>query len=51
VASSAKKINPAILQPLKEALSLSFWYKKDLRAFLSTVLPDVGLIGHLDWTD
>ncbi|HEV2412391.1 MAG TPA: hypothetical protein VGS28_01135 [Candidatus Saccharimonadales bacterium] len=47
----AKYINPAIFLPLKEALSLAFWYKKDLRAFLSTVLPDFGLISQLDWTD
>ena len=49
--SNAKRVNASILQPLKEALSLSFWYKKDLRAFLSVVLPDVGLVCHLDWTD
>ena len=49
--SSSKRINPAIFQPLKEALALAFWYKKDLRAFLSTALPDFGLISQLDWTD
>lgn len=46
-----KRVNVSILQPLKEALSLAFWYKKDLRAFLSVALPDVGLVSHLDWTD
>ena len=46
-----KRVNASILQPLKEALSLAFWYKKDLRAFLSVVLPDVGLVSHQDWTD
>ncbi len=49
--TTSKRVNASILQPLKEALSLSFWYKKDLRAFLSVVLPDVGLVGNLDWTD
>jgi len=49
--TNPKRVNASILQPLKEALSLAFWYKKDLRAFLSVVLPDVGLVGHLDWTD
>jgi restriction endonuclease Mrr len=49
--TSPKRVNAAIVQPLKEALALAFWYKKDLRAFLSTVLPDVGLVAHLDWTD
>ena len=51
MSASQKRINPAILQPLKEALTLAFWYKKDLRAFLSTCLPDLGLISQLDWTD
>ena len=48
---NSKRVNVSILQPLKEALSLAFWYKKDLRAFLSVALPDVGLVSHLDWTD
>ncbi len=48
---NSKRVNASILQPLKEALSRAFWYKKDLRAFLSVVLPDVGLVSHLDWTD
>ena len=49
--SSTKRVSAGVLQPLKEALSLAFWYKRDLRAFLSTALPDVGLVAHLDWTD
>ncbi len=48
--ASTKRVNAAIVAPLTEALSLAFWYKKDLRAFLSTALPDVGLVSHLDWT-
>ena len=48
---STKRVSAAIVAPLTEALSLAFWYKKDLRAFLSTALPDVGLVSHLDWTD
>jgi len=48
---TTKRVNASILAPLKEALSLAFWYKRDLRAFLSTALPDVGVVSHLDWTD
>lgn len=48
---STKRIKPAVLQHLKEALVLAYWYKKDLRAFLSTALPDFGLISKLDWAD
>lgn len=50
-AASSKRVNASILQPLKEALSLAFWYEKDLREYLSVVLPDVGLVSHLGWTD
>jgi hypothetical protein len=36
---------------LKEALVLAFWYKKDLRAFLTSCLGRGELVAHLDWTD
>ena len=49
--TSNQRVSASVLQPLKEALSLTFWYKKDLRAFLGVVLPDIGLVSHLDWTD
>ncbi|MFI6816104.1 hypothetical protein ACIBG7_27120 [Nonomuraea sp. NPDC050328] len=48
---STKRVSPAILHPLKEALALAFWYKKDLRAFLSSCLDRGELVAHLDWTD
>lgn len=46
-----KKVTPAALHQLREALSLAFWYKSDLRSFLATTLPESQLIGQLDWTD
>lgn len=46
-----RRINPAILHPLKEALTLIFWYKPDLRAFLTSCLGERDLIVHLDWTN
>jgi hypothetical protein len=45
------RINPAALPALKEALVLAFWYKKDLRSFLTSSLGRGELIAHLDWTD
>jgi hypothetical protein len=48
---TTRRINPAALHPLKEALILSFWYKSDLRAFLASCLGRGGLVAHLDWTD
>lgn len=46
-----QRISPAVLHPLKEALALAFWYKKDLRAFLTSCLGREELVSHLDWTD
>lgn len=48
---TTRRINPAAIHALKEALVLAFWYKKDLRAFLSSSLGRGELIAHLDWTD
>jgi hypothetical protein len=47
---ASKRVAPAVLQPLKEALTLAFWYKPDLRAFLQSVLGNRQLIAQLDWT-
>ena len=47
---TAKRISPAILPPLKEALTLAFWYKPDLRAFLASCLSSRELVAQLDWT-
>ncbi|WP_167001008.1 hypothetical protein [Mumia sp. ZJ430] len=48
----AKQVTPAILPPLREALTLAFWYKPDLRRFLDSCLPDHrGLVAQLDWSD
>ncbi|MFZ0168074.1 MAG: hypothetical protein WAL64_01475 [Candidatus Dormiibacterota bacterium] len=46
----AKRVSPAILPPLKEALALSFWYKSDLQAFVRSCLPGNLIVAHLDWT-
>jgi len=48
---TTRRINPAVLHPLKEALVLAFWYKNDLRAFLTATLGRGELVAHLDWTD
>jgi hypothetical protein len=47
----AKKIAPAALNALKEALSKVYWYKSDLRSFLTHCLNDASLIGRLDWQE
>lgn len=46
-----KQINPAVLPVLKDALTSAFWYKKDLRSFLSACLSGSAVIVGLDWDD
>jgi hypothetical protein len=47
----AKQISPAALHALKEALTYIYWYKSDLRSFLSHSLQDPQLIANLNWDD
>ncbi|NPA08447.1 MAG: restriction endonuclease [Chlorobi bacterium] len=46
-----KKIASAAIQCLKEALSVIYWYKSDLRSFLTHTLSDSSLLGCLNWSD
>lgn len=48
--TTTKRISPALLPPLKEALLHAFWYKVDLRAFVSLCLPERQLVAQLDWS-
>lgn len=47
----SQRVSPAAINALKEALCSVYWYKKDLRSFLSNALPDVSLLGRLNWDD
>lgn len=49
--STTQRVSPALLPPLKEALTLAFWFKKDLRPFLISCLDDPGLVAGLDWSE
>lgn len=44
-----KKINPAALIALKEALSAIYWYKKDLRSFITYTLKNSAIVSTIDW--
>ena len=46
-----KKISSSALNALKEALSTIYWYKSDLRSFLTHSLSDSSLVGRLNWQD
>ena len=44
-----KKITPAAIQALKRALTLVYWYKSELRSFLSQCISDPGILSRLNW--
>jgi hypothetical protein len=46
-----KKIAPAAIQTLKEALTNVYWYKSELRSFLSHCLSDPSILARLNWQD
>lgn len=48
---STKKIAPAALLALKEALTYSYWYKSDLKSFLMLTITDPAILVRLNWQD
>lgn len=46
-----KTINPGAVVALKEALSSIYWYKRDLRTFLSNTLESNIVLSSLNWED
>lgn len=46
-----KKIAPAAIVSLKEALTNLYWYKADLRSFLTSTLTSPALLSRLNWED
>jgi len=44
-----KRLSPAAIHALKEALSSIYWYKSDLRSFLQNSIGDRRLVASLDW--
>jgi hypothetical protein len=46
-----KKVSPAAIVALREALTNLYWYKGDLRSFLSSALRNPTLLGRVNWGD
>lgn len=46
--SARQRVSPNAVQALKDALSAAFWFKSDLRGYLSSALPDSTLLEG-DW--
>ncbi len=49
--TEAKKLNPAAIIALKEALAQIYWYKKDLRSFLINTLENPSILSSINWND
>jgi hypothetical protein len=46
---SSKRLSPAAIVALKEALCSIYWYKSDLRSFLSSCLANEKFVAKLNW--
>jgi hypothetical protein len=46
-----KTISPAAIQCLKDALTNVYWYKSELRSFLSFTLSAPAILARLNWED
>ena len=46
-----RQLPPASIQSLKEALTRVYWYKSNLRSFLSQCLSDPAVLSQLNWSD
>lgn len=44
-----KKVSPAALIALKEALAAVYWYKKDLRSFITYTIKNSTIVSTIDW--
>ncbi|MCJ7791158.1 MAG: restriction endonuclease [Dehalococcoidia bacterium] len=48
---TAKRVAPAAVNALKEALTNIYWYKSDLRSFIMNTINDTNILAKLDWND
>ena len=48
---SVKKLSAAAIVALKDALTNIYWYKNDLRGFLTNCLSDPTILSRLNWKD
>jgi hypothetical protein len=46
---TTKRIAPAVLAPLQDALTAVYWFKPDLRTFLDAAVGDRGLVARIDF--
>jgi hypothetical protein len=44
-----KKVSPAALIALKEALAVIYWYKKYIRSFIYYTIKNDAIVSTIDW--
>jgi hypothetical protein len=49
--SQSRTVAPGAINALKESLTAVYWYKSDLRSFLSNSLGEPDLLARLNWDD
>jgi len=47
----SKRLSPAAVIALKDALGKIYWYKNDLRSFLHQCVRDTSVLGGINWDD
>ena len=47
--TTSKKLNPAAIIALKEALTHIYWYKNDLRSFRVNTLSNPSILSTVNW--
>lgn len=48
---TVKRVSPAALLALKDALYQIYWYKNDLKSFLFNVIQEPRILGGINWDD
>lgn len=47
----SKRLSPAAIVALKDALTALYWYKNDLRSFIQAAITDRTFVASFDWTN
>ncbi len=47
----SKRISPVALETLKEALAKIYWYKKELKRFMTASLGQTNVLSVANWED
>ncbi len=47
----SQRVSPNAVQALKDALTAAFWFKRDLRSYLSSAVSDTTLLSDINWDD